>query len=587
MTRRIIRIFFLTILLLPAAGIAQKILSIEIDGAKNISKNKYLSWIKFSAGSKIFPGIEDSISCRVTDGLKSEGFYNSEIKTNIERNDTSSAKIFVSIRENSQTIISKISFSCGAAADSVFLNQTFGELQNQILIQTNLDYTFSEILDHFENNGFPFAKVKIESIFFFNDSSSGGHFAYLFLSVSPGEKSSIDIVEVAGNTKTKDYVVTRALGISAGEEYNQELIDLIPDRLNRLKFFETVEQPEFYFNSKNEGVLKINIKEKQTNNFDGIFGYVPASSSNDKGYFTGYININLRNLFGTGRAAAIQWQQKDRSSQEFELSYFEPWIFNYPFNIEVNLFQRKQDSTYIQRTFEGQLEFLATQELSASVLINTQSTIPSERTNKVFTVFNSSAFTSGINFKIDTRDDVYSPKRGLYLLNTYEYTKKTINGPEEYITADTETKTTFQRLELDFAFYHEIFKDQVAALGVHARELKGNNVEISDLYYLGGTNTLRGYRENQFQGNRILWSNLEYRYLLSQRSFTFVFFDTGYFLRNGDEANNISEISEFKYGYGFGLNIETSLGILGVSFALGKGDSFSEGKIHFGIMNEF
>jgi outer membrane protein insertion porin family len=587
MTRRIIRIFFLSIILLPAAGIAQKISSIEIDGAKNISTNKYLNWIKLSTGSKLFPGIEDSISCRVTDGLKSEGFYNSEIKTNIDSADTSSAKIIVSVRENSQTKISEISFSCSSKADSVFLNQTFDELQNQILIQANLDYTFSEILNHYENSGFPFSKVKIESIFFFDDSSSGEHFANLFLSVNPGEKSSIDIIEIAGNTKTKDYVITRALGISTGEEYNQELIDLIPDRLNRLKFFENVEQPEFYFNSKNDGVLKISIKEKQTNNFDGIFGYVPASSNNDKGYFTGYININLKNLFGTGRAAAIQWQQKDRSSQEFELSYLEPWIFNYPFNVELSLFQRKQDSTYIQRTYEGQLEFLATQEISASALVNWQSTIPSERINKVFTVFNSNAFTSGVNLKIDTRDDVYSPKRGLYLLNTYEYTKKTINGPEEYITADTETKTTFQRLELDFALYHEIFNDQVVALGVHARELKGNNVEISDLYFLGGTKTLRGYRENQFQGNRILWSNLEYRYLLSQRSFSFVFFDTGYFLRNGDEANSIGEISEFKYGYGFGLNIETSLGILGISFALGKGDSFSEGKIHFGIMNEF
>jgi len=587
MTRRIIRIIFYTIFLLPAAGIAQKISSVEIDGAKTISTNKYLNWIKISTDSKLFQGIEDSISCRVTEGLRNEGFYNSEIKINIESADTSSAKIIVSVRENSQTKISKINFSCSSKTDSVFIHQTFSQLQNQILVQANLNYTFSEILDRYENSGFPFAKIKIESIFFYNDSSSGEHFADLFLSVNPGEKSSIEVIEVAGNTKTKDYVITRALGVSKGEEYNQELIDLIPDRLNRLKFFENVEQPEFYFNPKNEGVLKINIKEKQTNNFDGIFGYVPASSSNAKGYFTGYININLKNLFGTGRAAAIQWQQKDRSSQEFELSYLEPWIFNYPFNIELSLFQRKQDSTYIQRTYEGQLEFLATQEISASALVNWQSTIPSERINKVFTVFNSNAFTSGVNLKIDTRDDVYSPKRGLYLLNTYEYTQKDITGPAEYITADTETKTTFQRLELDFAIYHEIFKDQVAALGIHARELKGSEVEISDLYYLGGTKTLRGYRENQFQGNRILWSNLEYRYLLSQRSFTFVFFDTGYFLRNGDEANSISEISEFKYGYGFGLNIETSLGILGVSFALGKGDSFSEGKIHFGIMNEF
>jgi outer membrane protein insertion porin family len=40
-------------------------------------------------------------------------------------------------------------------------------------------------------------------------------------------------------------------------------------------------------------------------------------------------------------------------------------------------------------------------------------------------------------------------------------------------------------------------------------------------------------------------------------------------------------------GYGFGIKIETGIGVLGVSFALAKGDSFSDGKIHFGIVNEF
>ena len=140
---------------------------------------------------------------------------------------------------------------------------------------------------------------------------------------------------------------------------------------------------------------------------------------------------------------------------------------------------------------------------------------------------------------------------------------------------------------MDIAVYYEFLSRQIAALSVHARELRGDNFEISDLYFLGGANTLRGYRENQFSGNRVLWSNLEYRYLLTKRTFAFLFFDTGYYLRNENALYDIEKTSAFKTGYGFGLNIETSLGILGVSFALGNGDSFSEGKIHFGIVNEF
>ncbi|MFA7228728.1 MAG: BamA/TamA family outer membrane protein, partial [Melioribacteraceae bacterium] len=176
---------------------------------------------------------------------------------------------------------------------------------------------------------------------------------------------------------------------------------------------------------------------------------------------------------------------------------------------------------------------------------------------------------------------------GVYFNNTYKYTSKKINGPAAFLTPDLKRDASQQRLEFDLNFYQRILARQIVAIGVHARELRGENLEISDLYFLGGTNSLRGYREKQFQGNRILWSNLEYRLLLSNRTFTFLFFDSGYFLRNGDMEKNISEISEFKIGYGFGLNVETGLGILSVSFALARGDSFGDGKIHFGIINEF
>jgi outer membrane protein insertion porin family len=265
----------------------------------------------------------------------------------------------------------------------------------------------------------------------------------------------------------------------------------------------------------------------------------------------------------------------------------EPWLFDFPFNIEGRLFQRKQDSTYVQRNLEGSLEYLATHEISASIIIGTQSTIPSELNSTNFSVFNSTSFTTGVNFRIDTRDDFYSPTKGIYFNNSYKFSSKKINGPAGFITSDTKTDFTLQRLEFDFNFFSQFFRRQVAAIGIHGRELRGDNTDLSDLYFLGGANSLRGYKEKQFQGNRILWLNLEYRLLLSNRSFAFLFFDDGYFLRNEDRQKNIPENSSFKIGYGFGLNIETGLGVLGVSFALAKGDSFGEGKIHFGIINEF
>ncbi len=483
----------------------------------------------------------------------------------------------------SQTEIKNIYYNHDRA-DSTFLYYNFNSLIGIAFSPEVIEGSISTALDYYENNGYPFTLIKVESIYFSTDTLNQKKWVDIYLNIDKGILCRIDKIEIEGNTKTKDRVIIRELRNLQEKFYNQSAIDKIPEQLNRLRFFEPLEKPDFFLNNHNEGVLKISVKEKETNNFDGVVGYVPGNG-NEKGFFTGYVNISLRNLFGTGRSAAVRWLQENKSSQELELRYLEPWLFGLPFNIEAGLHQRKQDSTYVQRSIEGKLEFLATEEISSSFLINSLSTIPTERQNKVFTVFNSSSLSTGINLKIDTRNDLYAPTEGIILINAYKYTNKIINGPNEYITPATKTRNNFQHIEIDFGFYKEIFSEQIIALDLHARELKGTDIEISDLYLLGGTNTLRGYREKQFSGNRILWSNLEYRYLLTRRSFAFLFFDAGYFLRN--ENKNITKLDGFKIGYGLGLNIETSLGVLGVSFALAKGDSFSDGKIHFGIVNEF
>ncbi len=463
----------------------------------------------------------------------------------------------------------------------------FEYMQGQIFNKFELEDDISNALTYFEDNGYPFAKIIVSSIYFYTDSLSKGYNADVYLKFNKGVQSKIDKIEITGNKSTKDYVITRELRLKPGQEYSQRLIDELPKKLNRLGFFDPVTAPEFFLNSKNEGILRIKVKERQTNNFDGVVGYIPASSPNQSGYLTGLVNISLQNLFGTGRAASIKWQQYNQYSQDLELKYLEPWIFNYPFNFVGSMVQRKQDSSYVQRTFQGTLEYLATDNISASVFVSSESVIPTQLTSQAFTVYNSNAVTTGLNFKIDTRDDPYSPTEGVLFINSYSYSRKKIYGPQQFITPGLSTNVTLQRFTIDIDSYYQLFQRQVIALGLHGRELRGSFFEISDLFRLGGASTLRGYREDQFLGNRIMWTNLEYRLLLTQRTFTFAFLDTGYFLRNADPQMKVLKSEGFKIGYGVGFNVETGLGELSVSFALARGDTFSDGKIHFGIVNQF
>jgi outer membrane protein insertion porin family len=129
------------------------------------------------------------------------------------------------------------------------------------------------------------------------------------------------------------------------------------------------------------------------------------------------------------------------------------------------------------------------------------------------------------------------------------------------------------------------------AAGVHLGEIRSDEqvVPLNEQFKLGGARSLRGYREEQFHGSRILWANLEYRLLLGRRSWTFLFVDAGhYFHRRWDPLEETpQEVSGEKVGYGIGLRMESGLGIIGVDYGLGEGDGLTDGKVHFGLLNEF
>ncbi len=580
---------FIPLLIFSSYLQSQTVQSIQVNGNRNLSEEEITNWTEIKPGDKIFPGLLDSVKSRLALQFGNRGYLHSSFeKTKLENDpDSLHLKLDIDLDEGKPTYSNQIKFSAFDSALSQKILPMFDFIKGKIFNKFIIEKNISNALTYLENSGYPFSKITISSIYFYADTANDEYLADIYLKVEKGIYSKIDKVEIDGNLSTKDYVILRELRIKMGEEYSQKVIDEIANKIDRLGFFEPVSEPQFFLNSKNEGILRIKVKEKQTNNFDGIIGYIPGTAAGEGGYLTGLINVSLRNLFGTGRAAAIRWQQYSRSSQDLELRYLEPWLFGYPFNLLGSFFQRKQDSSYVQRRIEGSLEFLATENISASLVLSSESVIPTQTDSLVFTVFNSNAITTGINLKIDSRDDPYSPTRGILFLTSYSFSKKKIYGPQQFITPTTSTNINLQRLTLDVEGFYELFQRQVVLLGIHARELRGPSFEISDLFRLGGTNSLRGYREDQFLGNRILWTNLEYRLLLTRRTFGFLFFDTGYYLRSADQFRNIPKNEGFKIGYGVGFNIETNFGVLRVSFGLANGDSFSQGKIHFGIVNEF
>jgi outer membrane protein insertion porin family len=249
-------------------------------------------------------------------------------------------------------------------------------------------------------------------------------------------------------------------------------------------------------------------------------------------------------------------------------------------------FQRIEDSSFIKRDLGTRVEAMLSKKFTLSALFNFERVIPS-LTENVFSVFNSRVLAAGVEIRFDSRDYLYNPLSGILYKTSYSAGQKKIYNAAEFAEYNIPSDFTVQKGSVDLDFYYSFFKRQSSLIGVHGIEIRSPRFETADLYRFGGINSVRGYREGQFLASRAAWSSFEFRYSLTRRSFASVFYDLGYYFRPKDEISGIQNQEGFIYGYGLGIRIETALGMFGVSYALGKGDSILEGKVHFGLVNDF
>ncbi|HET6271599.1 MAG TPA: POTRA domain-containing protein, partial [Bacteroidota bacterium] len=516
---------------------------------------------------------------------RQKGYLSAHVDS-IERIFTAdSALVDLSLRiiEGKQTVVGSIVISGQRALSASEILAQFDLSVGDPLNEAVLEQDIEALLERYERMGYPFVGCHVAEMI--GKQGVEEDSLEIMLMIDEGNRVTIDEIKVVGNKETDPGVVVREARLAYGEVYNPAKVAAIKPRLTRLNIFADVFEPELYVRDKKSGLL-IKVREGNTNTFDGVIGYIPGTLSGEAGYVTGLASIAMRNLFGTGRKLSFRWQREDRFSQELGIRYIEPWVFSFPANLGVGFFQRQQDTSYVRRVVDFKAELMLSEELSVSLLLTTESVIPSADST-INRVYRSNTTSYGAELQYDTRDDIYSPTSGVRYKTDYQYGTKKVSNIPPSLTSQVDARITLQKFNIDFDAYLSTFARQVLAFGLHGKELKGGQLEEGEMYRFGGMRTLRGYRESQFLGSRVAWSNTEYRFILARRSFFYVFVDGGYYLRPADDVRGIARTDAFKYGYGLGLQLETGLGNLGVSFALGQGDSFSNGKIHFGLINEF
>jgi len=519
---------------------------------------------------------------------KESGFLFADVKISALSyfKDSSFVDISMDINEGNKILIGKISLNGNVIFPNKEILNSFETKVGSVLYDNILNNDIKELLMRYENKGYPFVKIFVENVSVYEDS---GKFK-LSVNLNIFEEKTVQInqIKIKGNELTNDNVITREIKLGKDKTISTDILQNIKTRLERLNIFEKVEDPKIY-KPKNSNLanLLIEVKEGNPNNFDGILGYVPPATDNDNGYFTGLVKLSFKNIFGTARKIDARWQQEVKSTQELEFKYTEPYLLGYPVYGNLGFLQRIQDTTYTRRKIDLKCDVLFSDKFIVSLSSGFDRIIPSTDSTRIFKIADSRILYGAAELRYDNRDNIFIPGSGGEYKIYYSYGNKRIYNISEFQNLGYSEFFSVQKYSAEIEFYLSPFKRITNLIKGFIGEVKSDKLEDADFFRIGGIKNIRGYREEQFLASDLFYSNLELRYSVSRKSFLFGFYDFGYYSKPEDNLNHISSQKAFLFGYGLGIRLETPLGLVSISYALGKGDGILDGKIHFGYINDF
>jgi outer membrane protein insertion porin family len=552
-------------LLLAHAATAAVITSAEVTGHESLRERDVLAALSLEEGSELVPA-------RVPAGVDSllrllVGFGRPFASVTATWDTTDSgASVVVRVDEGPEVSVGEVEFEAAEGPVSERLLRGERMRPGAAVTREAMREDTDALLTGFENDGRPFASVQLPRFVMLDPDGR----LYATVDVSEGIPVWFGDIVVAGNTVTRDYVIARESGLVRGEPYSARRLAAARSRLEKLPYLGSVDEPVVAVDpSTGEATVGISVAEAPANRVSGVFG-VSGGAGNEK-EVTGLIDVGLGNIAGTGRIASASWEQIREGETEISFAYTEPWVLGAPIDIGFRGNQSVRDTLYT--TTEGDLLVTArmgdrtrlTWSVGAERYV--PGSIDESTTTSVRTSFSA---------EFDGADAFWNPTRGRRLNGSAEYSAKEVADSGRRERSGTFTAQLWQFLPL--ASRH------VLALRLRGELLASTEEEVPvhELLVLGGARSLRGYREEQFRGNRTALASLEYRLLLGRRSRVIAFVDAGYWFREGPNSARGTEL-----GYGIGLRGDTRLGTISLDYGLGEGDHLLDGKLHAGLIREF
>lgn len=408
----------------------------------------------------------------------------------------------------------------------------------------------------------------------------------------------------AGNKKTRDKVITREFVQKKGKPFNKFLVRRSVERVYNLGFFDDVNVRMLPGEQDpNNVIIEIDVLEHKTGTITLGAGYSESDG------LMGIIEFGEDNFRGTGDKFKVHWEIGGKKKyKNYQISYLKPWIDSKGTSLGFSFFNREDEYTdynedgnevaeYNKKSRGFNISFgRQTGEYTRDYL-----TLESRKDSYKWTD-ESSGFRydenagTGTNWKnprnfkdenyvgnnfgrinsitwqkvYDSRDNIYDPTRGRRISYTAQWAGHGLGGDFDFYKFTAEAR-----------MYKKLGAKNVLAFRARGGFIQGD-APYSQLFTLGGADSLRGYEDDQFRGKYMYNATLEFRFPIVKKVSGVLFTDIG----DAWDAPNVTWYNSkktFNYGVGAGVRVTTPIGPVKLDYGVGK----HKNKFHFSFGTQF
>ena len=445
----------------------------------------------------------------------------------------------------------------------------------------------SEILDYYLNQAYPFASIALSNLEIINGEINGTCL------LNPNQHVVWDTMLIKGESGIHPKFIQNHLGIKPGQAYSEKKFESIAELISKLDFISEIKASELEFF---DGKARVHnyLRKQSANRFDGILGF-QTNNKTDKLELTGDVNLLLVNSFHRGERIQFNWRKLEESSQNLNLCFQYPYIFNSKLGVDFSFELLKQDSTYLNTNLRLGLNLK--QSVNSDIKLFYQLKSSNLLSSKQFAGLSvlpdyadSKSNLLGFQYQYENLNRRFNPQKGWEL--KFEVAagenkiEQNLNITEELYKGIELKTNTFEGL-LSLKNYIPVRSKWVYHWQVQGGWLERKNYFENDLFRLGGMKSIRGFNEDAFRASKYAILKQEFRFVPDRNTSIYLFIDMAWYKQEVQDTN----YSDKPMGYGFGLNFSAGSGLFTLNYALGKQDGESSdlksAKIHFGFIASF